>query len=259
MQKAAPAGALRRLRRQRVLAGAAVGCCIFANVWTVALAAPEPGSEGSLASMRWVSTEVGLRSRPAASKASEPQVVERGDGKLTPVSLPAGVLDSAPQGRSVRISIETEGGLPVAATAFATAVATTLSDARGWQGVDKVRFVAVSPAALAKGAKVDVRITLASPETTDRLCAPLRTRGQVSCHSGGRAVINLRRWQLGAAAYGADLAGYRTYVVNHEVGHSLGHGHAYCAGKGEVAPVMMQQTYGVKGCSAWPWPSPKPA
>ena len=58
-----------------------------------------------------------------------------------------------------------------------------------------------------------------------------------------------------AEAYGADLTGYRTYVVNHEVGHSLGHGHAYCAGKGEVAPVM-QQTYGVKGCSAWPWPSP---
>ena len=259
MQKAAPAGALRRLRRQRLLAGAAVGCCIVANVWTVSLAAPEPGSEGSLAGMRWVSTEIGLRSRPTAGQASEPRVVERGDGKLTPVAIPAGVLKSAATGRSVRISIETEGGLPVAATEFASAVATTLSDARGWQGTGMVRFVAVSPAAVAKGAKIDVRIALASPETTDRLCAPLRTRGQVSCHNGGRAVINLRRWQLGAEAYGADLAGYRTYVVNHEVGHSLGRGHAYCAGKGEVAPVMMQQTYGLKGCSAWPWPSPKPA
>ena len=259
MQEAAPTGTSRRLRRRRLLAGAAVAACIVANVWTVSLAAPEPGSEGPLATMSRVSTEVGLRSRPAAGKASEPRVVERGDGKLTPVAIPAGALKSAPQGRSVRISIETEGGVPGDAGEFATAVATTLSDARGWQGVDKVRFVAVSPAAIAKGERVDVRITLASPETTDRLCAPLRTRGQVSCHSGGRAVINLRRWQLGAEAYGDDLAGYRTYVVNHEVGHSLGHGHAYCAGKGEVAPVMMQQTYGVKGCSAWPWPSPKPA
>ncbi len=259
MQKAASARALRRLRGQRLLAGAAVACCIVANVWTVSLAAPEPGSDGSLAGMRRVSTDVGLRSRPAATKASEPQVVERGDGKLTPVAIPAGVLKSAPQGRAVRISIETEGGLLVDSREFAAAVATTLSDARGWQGVDNVRFLAVSPAALAKGAKVDVRIVLASPETTDRLCAPLRTRGQVSCHNRGRAVINLRRWQLGAEAYGADLAGYRTYLVNHEVGHSLGHGHAYCVGKGEVAPVMMQQTYGLKGCSAWPWPSPKPA
>lgn len=260
MQKAASAGAVRRLRRQRLLAGAAVGCCIVANVWTVSLAAPEPGSEGSLASMRRVSTEVGFLSRPTADgNASEPRVVERGDGKLSPVAIPADVLKSAPQGRAVRISIETEGGLPVDAKEFASAVATTLSDARGWQGIDKVRFVAVSPAALTKGAKVDVHIALASPETTDRLCAPLRTRGQVSCHSGGRAVINLRRWQLGAEAYGADLAGYRTYVVNHEVGHGLGHGHAYCTGKGEVAPVMMQQTYGLKGCSAWPWPSPRPA
>lgn len=259
MQKAAPAAALGRLRRQRLLAGVAVGCCIVANVWTVSLAAPQPGSEGSFASMTRVSTEVGLRSRPAAAKASEPRVVERGDGRLTPVAIPAGVLKSAQQGRSVRISIETEGGLPVDAGEFATAVATTLSDARGWQGVDKVRFVAVSPAAMARGARVDVRIALASPETTDRLCAPLRTRGQVSCHSGGRAVINLRRWQLGAEAYGADLTGYRTYVVNHEVGHGLGHGHAYCAGTGEVAPVMMQQTYGVKGCSAWPWPRAKTA
>lgn len=172
--------------------------------------------------------------------------------------MPEGALRTATEGRRVRVGIEVEGGLPVEATDFAAAVAATLSDERGWQGPgvkDRVRFVEVPPADLAKGAAVDVRIALASPETTDRLCAPLQTRGQVSCHNGGRAVINLRRWQLGAEAYGADLDGYRTYVVNHEVGHSLGHGHAYCSRPGEVAPVMMQQTYGLKGCTAWPWPS----
>jgi hypothetical protein len=247
------------------LAGAAVAACIVANVWTVALAADEPGTSSSFAAMGTVSTDVGLRATTATPETAKPakpakaRVVDRGDGQLTPVAIPDGALRTAKNGRPVRISIETEGGLPVDATEFAAAVATTLSDARGWQPAEKVRFVAVTPADLDTGAEVDVRIALASPETTDRLCAPLETRGQVSCHNGGRAIINLRRWQLGAEAYGTDLAAYRTYVVNHEVGHSLGYGHAYCAGPGQVAPVMMQQTYGLKGCTAWPWPAPKSA
>ena len=159
----------------------------------------------------------------------------------------------------MRWTLETEGGLGVDTTALATTVATVLADPRGWQTKDGVRFVNVSPADAAKGADVDLRITLASPDTTDRLCAPLKTRGQVSCHNGGRVVLNARRWLLGAEAYGTDVAAYRTYLVNHEVGHGLGHGHAYCGGTGKVAPVMMQQTYGLKGCTAWPWPTAKTA
>jgi hypothetical protein len=70
-------------------------------------------------------------------------------------------------------------------------------------------------------------------------------------------VLNLRRWVLGAEAYGTDLAAYRTYLVNHEVGHGIGHAHEYCGGAGQPAPVMMQQTYGLKGCTPWPWPTPR--
>ncbi|MEP7333809.1 MAG: DUF3152 domain-containing protein, partial [Terracoccus sp.] len=58
---------------------------------------------------------------------------------------------------------------------------------------------------------------------------------------------------------GTDVASYRIYLVNHEVGHGIGHGHLQCAGKGTPAPVMMQQTYGLDGCTAWPWPATKPA
>jgi hypothetical protein len=187
-------------------------------------------------------------------------VIEKGSGTFTVVAMPAAALKPPPStGRVVRYTIEIEGGIDVEPSDLATTVGSVLTDPRGWQTKDAVRFVDVSPADAAKGAAIDLRITLASPATTDRLCAPLQTRGQVSCHNSGRAVLNLRRWVLGAEAYGTDIAGYRTYLVNHEVGHGIGHAHAYCAGKGKAAPVMMQQTYGLKGCTAWPWPTAKPA
>ena len=93
----------------------------------------------------------------------------------------------------MRYTVELEGGLGIRAADLATTVGAVLTDPRGWQTKDGVRFVNVSPAAAAKGARVDLRITLASPTTTDRLCAPLETRGQVSCHNTGRVVLNLRR------------------------------------------------------------------
>lgn len=187
-------------------------------------------------------------------------VIESGSGRFTVVAMPAEALRPAPaRGRTVRYTVELEGGLDIRAADFASTVGTVLTDPRGWQSKDGVRFVNVPPAAAAKGADVDLHITLASPDTTDKLCAPLQTRGQVSCHNSGRVVLNLRRWVLGADAYGSDVAQYRTYLVNHEVGHGIGHAHAYCGGKGRVAPVMMQQTYGLKGCTAWPWPTAKPA
>ena len=267
-----------QVHRRRVAASAAVVACLVADVWAVAAAGAGEVPESSFSAASRVAMTAGFgtsaplddvervpdsAANPASSAGvagAAPQVVERGSGTTTVVAVPAAALGTPrTSGRTVRWTLETEGGLGVDATALATTVATVLADPRGWQTKDQVRFVNVSPAEAAKGTDVDLRITLASPDLTDRLCAPLKTRGQVSCHNGGRVVLNARRWLLGAEAYGTDVAAYRTYLVNHEVGHGLGHGHAYCGGAGKTAPVMMQQTYGLKGCAAWPWPTAKTA
>jgi hypothetical protein len=100
-------------------------------------------------------------------------------------------------------------------------------------------------------------VLLATPGTVDRICARvgLRTGGIFSCWSGRTAAINARRWHEGARDH-HDLAVYRAYLVNHEVGHGLGYGHVDCPGSGQPAPVMMQQTKSVGACTpnAWPYP-----
>ena len=96
---------------------------------------------------------------------------------------------------------------------------------------------------------------VAGEASTDRLCYPARTGGRYSCRSHNRVVINLMRWETGTEEYQSDLTTYRTYLINHEVGHFLGRGHVTCPGAGEPAPVMMQQTKGLGGCSPNGWPT----
>jgi hypothetical protein len=77
-----------------------------------------------------------------------------------------------------------------------------------------------------------------------------------------RVVFNISRWVRGSAAYVGDLATYRIYMINHEDGHAMGHQHAHQCLPGGLAPVMMQQTFGLRSaatgkiCEANPWPYP---
>lgn len=150
-----------------------------------------------------------------------------------------------PSGDAIAVEVELEEGLAVDGDCVADLVISTLSDERGWAG-DGRSFEVVD-----EGARITV--TLATPETVDRLCAPLDTAGFASCWNGSRAMLNLDRWQTGTDEI-TDTELYRTYLINHQVGHALGYDVRECRAEGEPAPVMAQQTYGLDGCAANPWP-----
>jgi hypothetical protein len=160
-------------------------------------------------------------------------------------------VQAAPGPGAVRtVRIEVERGLAVDPGLFALTVMTTLNDPRGWGADGSVTFARTD-------ADADLSVVLASPRLVDRLCAPLATAGKVSCGTNDRAVLNVRRWIEGAAGWDGDKVAYRQYLVNHEVGHLLGHRHEYCAGAGKLAPLMQQQSGSTGACTpnAWPFPS----
>lgn len=160
----------------------------------------------------------------------------------------AGTTPVGGHGPLRRYRVQVEGGIGEDPAAFASAVQRTLIDERSWGARLAFQRVESGPVAFA--------VVLASPTTAQRLCRPLDVDYRLSCFQHGRSVIDDARWRTGADAYADDLAAYRTYVVNHEVGHALGHHHEDCEADGALAPVMMQQTKGIDGCRPNPWPFP---
>lgn len=162
-------------------------------------------------------------------------------------------LDVAPaQETSVvnSYTVQVEDGLPVDVNESAQQIADTLNDSRGWTGYNDNSFRLVSDPAQA-----EFTIYLASSGTVDELCAPLTTDGTVDCRNGDRVVVNIDRWLYATPSYSTmSLDDYRSYVVNHEVGHYIGLGHRQCGGDGQLAPVMQQQTLDLQNCQPNVWP-----
>jgi hypothetical protein len=175
------------------------------------------------------------------------EVVDRGTGGtvVVPGSAPAPTA-----GREQRVRVEVEGGLDVDGQAFAAFVLDTLNDPRGWPS-DGWTFSRTD-------GQADVVVVLASPQTSAAMCRPLQTFGKLSCRQGPRAILTMYRWVHGTDEYAHDLTAYRQYLVNHEVGHVLGHGHVSCPAPGEPAPVMQQQSKQVAPCVPNAWVEPDP-
>ena len=188
---------------------------------------------------------------PPARKSGAPPPAGT-SGKFVYVPGYGPVLGQAGTIRRFQVAVE----LPVApatAAAFADEVDRVLGDPRSWIAARNVRFQRVPHAAPA-----EFVVHLASARTSQLMCrrGGLETAGYTSCRLARQVIINADRWRRAVPGYGAPLATYRAYAINHEVGHELGYGHEACPGKGRLAPVMMQQTYGLKGCAANAWPHP---
>ncbi|MEI4278172.1 DUF3152 domain-containing protein [Klenkia terrae] len=179
--------------------------------------------------------------------------VETGAGTVSVVDGTSAVYGSGPLQRFV---VEVEDGIGMDGPAFAAAVEATLGDPRSWGHDGAMSFQRVGAAEAAAG-DYDFKVSLVSPGSMETYCPGVGTGGYTSCRYGERAVINLARWETAVPDYAGDVATYRQYVVNHEVGHALGNGHQPCPGAGQLAPVMQQQTLGLDGCqkNAWPFPA----
>ncbi|MBW6432765.1 DUF3152 domain-containing protein [Actinoplanes hulinensis] len=158
--------------------------------------------------------------------------------------------------RRFKVAVEKGSGEDV--PAFAAQVVATLSDERGWTGSGRLRMQMVDGAE-----KADFTVYLATRETAELMCERGGTNIRIggvpftSCRATGKVILNLDRWRESARPYlesGADLAAYRQYVINHEVGHELGHRHEGCPKAGGPAPVMVQQTLTLRGCKPYSWP-----
>jgi hypothetical protein len=188
----------------------------------------------------------------APQVVGEETYVESGAGTLSVVDGSSEVMGTGPLKRFI---VELEDGIDVDGPAFAAAVERTLGDPRSWGNGGQMSFQRVGAAEAASGS-FDFKVTLVSPGHMETYCPGVGTGGYTSCRYGDRAVINLARWATAVPDYQGDITTYRLYVINHEVGHVLGHGHEQCPGAGQPAPVMQQQTLGLQGCvkNAWPFP-----
>lgn len=149
-----------------------------------------------------------------------------------------------------RYKVQVEEGIDLSGRQAAVEIETILAHPRGWTSDGRHSFQLVS------SGPADFDVKIATPGTVDRICgaAGLLTRGEVNCTVGRTVVVNLKRWVLGSEQFDGPVAEYRALIINHEVGHRIGRGHATCGGKDRPAPAMMQQIKGLRGCHANAWP-----
>jgi hypothetical protein len=139
-------------------------------------------------------------------------------------------------------------------SAFNQLIASVYANPRGWSLDGQVTFQHAS-----SGCNFTVWLSSS---------AQMHTFGAIcdstwDCNIGTNVVANFDRWEHGTSSWnavhpGGAITDYRTMLINHETGHQLGFYDSYtCGGKGQPAPIMLQQSIDLKGCifNIWPLPS----
>ncbi len=190
-----------------------------------------------------------LRRSPRSSSRTERLGVRSGRLVLVLVFALACVLSAAGSAdarpATIKYEVSRAGATKANFHQFGYTVDAVLNDPRGWSLSGAVRFTRVS-----RGGRFTVR--LASPRVVGSYggCS-----SYYSCRVGFYVMINDDRWRFATPSFrDQPVHLYRQMVVNHEVGHALGFGHATCGRAGWRAPVMQQQSKGLGGCRPNPWP-----
>jgi hypothetical protein len=188
-----------------------------------------------------------LKATAAAAAALTALVLAAGPAHAGELETVPGESQRSGPGTLFDYVVKVERGIRIERQRFADTVQEILFSDRSWTGTGEVAFERVrhSPS---------TKIILAKPNTVDRLCAPLDTNGTYSCSIGERVVLNRRRWVRTVDHWPSSRRNYRRMLVNHEVGHRIGHGHRSCPGSGKKAFVMQQQSISLDGCRANWWP-----
>ncbi len=156
---------------------------------------------------------------------------------------------------------------------FARIVSETLANPKSWTHNPQFAFNRID------SGEPDFRVSLSSPMTVREGCG-YDIQLEASCYNPAyadgqpRVLLNEARWVRGAVPFQGDVGSYRQYLINHEVGHAIGYQrHESCPDNGELAPLMMQQTFSTnnndaarfdpdivkpdgKTCRFNPWPYP---
>jgi hypothetical protein len=212
-------------------------------------AVPDPASDGGWVLDAWGGLHEFGGAAPAASSGFWPgrDLVRGGSSGAGGGSGRASTPPPRPRPpvlRTVTYTIAVRGAVRSNVEEFAAAVADTLEDERGWAAAG-FGFVRVP-------ANGEMTVWLSQAGLVPSFGAPCDAF--YSCRQGLNVIINDDRFAFGSPYWPGPLAEYRRMVIDHETGHWIGFGHAYCGGAGQLAPVMQQQSKGMQGCAINPWP-----
>jgi hypothetical protein len=258
--------------RQSAVLGALTGLALVFIVWGATYVWPSSGQAGvgvsdrspspspSVDSTGAVSSDGNYRElpaialpkrRPPATPMPSKDAAADGSAASSPPSDGSAASRPVPVRATVTYEIAAKGNVQADLESFAAEVADILADPKGWPGAG-IEFKRVQ-----SGGLITIWLTEDSQVPS---FSPICSTG-LSCSIDRNIIINELRWVESAPAGVMDdvpVEMYRAMVVNHEVGHWLGHhNHSSCPGPGEIAPLMMQQSKGLHGCifNQYPLPS----